>query len=47
MLAQLTEPAVVTLMLSTAPFVRRLLVPPLGFRAYMSHAKRAYGTATP
>jgi hemerythrin-like domain-containing protein len=47
MLAQLAEPAVVTLMLSTAPLIPRLIMPVLGPRAYASHAKRVYGTATP
>jgi hemerythrin-like domain-containing protein len=44
MLAQLAEPAVVTLMLSTAPLVPRLIMPLLGPRAYAAHAKRVYGT---
>jgi hemerythrin-like domain-containing protein len=44
MLAQLAEPDVVTLMLSTAPLVPRLIMPVLGPRAYASHAKRVYGT---
>jgi hypothetical protein len=42
--AQLAEPDVVTLMLSTAPLVPRLIMPVLGPRAYASHAKRVYGT---
>jgi hemerythrin-like domain-containing protein len=44
MLARLAEPDVVTLMLSTAPLVPRLIMPVLGPRAYASHAKRVYGT---
>jgi hemerythrin-like domain-containing protein len=46
MLARLAEPDVVTLMLSTAPLVPRLIMPILGPRAYASHAKRVYGTTT-
>ncbi|MEV5148869.1 hemerythrin domain-containing protein [Streptomyces sp. NPDC052727] len=45
MLAELAEPAVVTLMLSSAPLVPRLIMPLLGPRAYAKHAKRVYGTS--
>ncbi|MGW6463636.1 hemerythrin domain-containing protein [Streptomyces rubiginosohelvolus] len=43
MLASLAEPEVVTLMLSTAPLVPRLIMPVLGPRAYARHARRLYG----
>ncbi|WP_431968987.1 hemerythrin domain-containing protein [Actinacidiphila sp. bgisy160] len=43
MLASLAEPEVVTLMLSSAPLVPRLLMPVLGPRAYARHARRIFG----
>ncbi|WP_431964216.1 hemerythrin domain-containing protein [Actinacidiphila sp. bgisy160] len=43
MLASLAEPAVVTLMLSTAPLVPRIIMPVLGPRAFASHARKVYG----
>lgn len=46
MLASIAEPEVVTLMLTTAPLVPRLIMPFLGPRAFAAHMKRVYGTAT-
>jgi iron-sulfur cluster repair protein YtfE (RIC family) len=46
MLADLAEPEVVTLMLSTAPLVPRLLMPLLGPKAYARHARKVYGAAS-
>ncbi|MFI7633530.1 hemerythrin domain-containing protein [Nonomuraea sp. NPDC049400] len=45
MLADIAEPAVVTLMLTTAPLVPRLILPYLGPRAYAAYSKRVYGPA--
>ncbi|MDX2816171.1 hemerythrin domain-containing protein [Streptomyces sp. PA03-5A] len=43
MLASLAEPAVVTLMLASAPLVPRIIMPVLGPRAFASHARKIYG----
>ncbi|MFF4978311.1 hemerythrin domain-containing protein [Streptomyces sp. NPDC001083] len=43
MLASLAEPAVVTLMLASAPLVPRIVMPVLGPRAFASHARKVYG----
>jgi hemerythrin-like domain-containing protein len=43
MLASIAQPEVVTLMLTTAPFVPRLIMPVVGPRAFAAHAKRVYG----
>lgn len=45
MLASLADPEVVTLMLSTAPLVPRLVMPLLGPKAYARHARKVYGVA--
>ncbi|WP_326570136.1 hemerythrin domain-containing protein [Actinacidiphila glaucinigra] len=45
MLASLADPAVVTLMLSTAPLVPRIIMPIVGPRAFAAHARKVYGTA--
>jgi hemerythrin-like domain-containing protein len=42
MLASLAEPEVVTLMLSSAPLVPRLIMPLIGPRAYARHVRRVY-----
>ncbi|MGI5144499.1 hemerythrin domain-containing protein [Streptomyces sp. CA-106110] len=42
MLASLAEPEVVTLMLSSAPLVPRLIMPLIGPRAYARHTRRVY-----
>ncbi|MFC4533955.1 hemerythrin domain-containing protein [Sphaerisporangium dianthi] len=41
------DPEVIKAILAEAPLVARLLMPIMGPRAYASHAKRVYGTATP
>lgn len=45
MLASLAEPEVVTLMLSTAPLVPRIIMPRVGPRAFAAHARKVYGTS--
>ncbi|MEU4094812.1 hemerythrin domain-containing protein [Streptomyces sp. NPDC026673] len=45
MLASLAEPEVVTLMLSTAPLVPRLVMPIVGPRAFAAHARKVYGSS--
>ncbi|MFF4346213.1 hemerythrin domain-containing protein [Streptomyces sp. NPDC001530] len=43
MLASLADPDVVKLMLSTAPLVPRMIMPVVGPKAYVRHARRVYG----
>jgi hypothetical protein len=41
------DPQVITVMLASAPWPVRTLVPPLGRRAYARYALKVHGTRTP